>query len=976
MKEATEPRPSSALRRGGDALRSAVARVLGIRSGSALPGGEPSDGESRFADELHLRRLLEEGSTVLYALKLRRGRLVSIWSSENACRVYGLPAGEHTDGAAWREHVHPEDAPRLEAAMREGSREGCLYEYRLRDRSGAYRWVRDEQRVALRAGDEVTVVGSWTDITELKETQEALRRLAAELERRVEDRTVELRSTNQRLQEEVGERERAEEEVRRTAEHFRALTENGFDIVAVVDGEGRIRYASSSVERMLGCEVAEVVGTHFAQYVHPDDAAGGVGLLKAVLTRSGAGLRRELRFRHCDGYWRVFDVAAHNLLADPAVGGVVVNARDVTERNVALERLQQSERDYHGLFVNARDAILIMDPDDEIVLDANPRACEMYGRPRAELVGTSLRDISRDPVRGERMLAQVLTADETLCFDTIQYRADGAELHLEVSASLTDYQGRVAILSINRDVAEHRRSQEALRASEEQFRQLAETIREVFTIRDTRTDHVLYISPAFDEVWGRPRAEVVENPARWLAWVHPDDREKASTVLADIEEPYDLEYRIVRPDGEVRWLSSRGFPVRDATGEVYRRVGTSEDVTERRRAEEALRESQQQLLQSQKMEAVGRLAGGVAHDFNNMLMAIQGHTELLRMEESVGPDMEWHLGEISSAVERAAGLTRQLLAFSRKQVLQPRPISLNSVISEMESMLGRMIGEDVAMRAVLARDLGVVLADPAQLQQVLLNLAVNARDAMPEGGTLSIETANVHLYGEYAATHEEVEPGRYVMLAVSDTGTGMDAATRERVFEPFFTTKEQGKGTGLGLSTVYGIVRQSGGHIWVYSEPGMGTTFRIYFPRTDRPTEAVEPERPAGPPPTGDETVLLVEDDALVRSLLNTFLDRLGYQVLTAANGEEAVARAGTHPGILHLLLTDVVMPGMNGRELARRVRVLRPEARVLYMSGYTDDAIALHGVLDPDSDFVQKPVSPDQLAATVRSVLDAQRRE
>jgi signal transduction histidine kinase/ActR/RegA family two-component response regulator len=391
-------------------------------------------------------------------------------------------------------------------------------------------------------------------------------------------------------------------------------------------------------------------------------------------------------------------------------------------------------------------------------------------------------------------------------------------------------------------------------------------------------------------------------------------------------------------------------------------------------AHKELSQTQEQLAQSQKIEAVGRLAGGIAHDFNNLLTVITGRAQLLLARLRPGDPLRRDVDLIQKTGEQAATLTRQLLAFSRKQVLQPRVVDLNAVVADIETMLRRLIGEDIDLVVVPAPELGRVRVDPGQLEQVLVNLAVNARDAMPEGGRLTIETANVELGPAYSRRHVGVQPGFYVMLAVTDTGHGMDAVTQARLFEPFFTTKEKGKGTGLGLATVYGIVKQSGGNIWVYSEPGQGTTFKIYLPRVEEAVEAVEAAATVVAPPRGSETVLLVEDDEEVRSLVWDILQVYGYTVLQARHPGEALLIAEKHTDPIHLLLTDVVMPQMSGRQLAERLGRARREMKMLYMSGYTDNAVVHHGVLDSGMVYLQKPFTPDSLARKVREVLDAVR--
>ena len=399
-------------------------------------------------------------------------------------------------------------------------------------------------------------------------------------------------------------------------------------------------------------------------------------------------------------------------------------------------------------------------------------------------------------------------------------------------------------------------------------------------------------------------------------------------------------------------------------GHLVRVWGTQRDVTEQRHLEEQFR-------QSQKMEAVGQLAGGIAHDFNNLLTAILGNTQLLLRELPPGDSKRGDVEEIRKASERAASLTRQLLAYSRRQMLQPEVLDLNVVVAEMDKMLRRLIGEHIALVAVLAPDLGRVRADPNQIEQVIVNLAVNARDAMPDGGKLTVETANVDLDEAFAQAHLGSVPGSYALLAVTDTGAGMDATVRAHLFEPFFTTKEVGKGTGLGLATVYGIVKQSGGYISVYSEPGRGSSFKIYLPRIATPADAPPGPQKSGPAP-GSETVLVVEDEAAVLTLSRRALEAQGYVVLAASDPAAALRVVERHGGMIHLLLTDVVMPGLSGRELADRLTAQRPGIRVLYMSGYPGDAVVQHGTLPSGSAFLQKPFSPDGLARKVRDVLDA----
>jgi hypothetical protein len=502
------------------------------------------------------------------------------------------------------------------------------------------------------------------------------------------------------------------------------------------------------------------------------------------------------------------------------------------------------------------------------------------------------------------------------------------------------------------------------RAGEARFRRVVDSAMMGILFWDSQ-GKITDANDQFLKIVGYTREDLQAGRIDWRAMTPPEYEPADAKALEEFAAtgtgaPLEKEY--IRKDGSRVPIIVGGALLDDP---AHPGMAFVLDITERKQL-------QQQLIQSQKMEAVGRLAGGVAHDFNNLLTAIFGYAELLTEELPEGSPARKDVEEIRKASQRAASLTRQLLAFSRQQVLQPIVLNLNDLVEDVEKMLRRVIGEDVELRTALAKGAGNVRADPGQLEQVILNLAVNARDAMPTGGKLTIETRNAELSEMYAEAHQPVVPGAYVMLAVSDTGIGMDAKTQGRIFEPFFTTKEAGKGTGLGLATVYGIVKQSGGYIWTYSEPGHGTTFKVYLPHVDAPVEAAaRPPEPGGPL-AGTETVLVAEDDDLLRPLARGLLEKLGYTVLDAGTAAEALALARAHGGPIHLLIADVVMPGESGRQLARRLAEVRPDVRVLYTSGYTNEAIVHHGMLEPGLNYLQKPFTPAALARRVRDVLDA----
>jgi PAS domain S-box-containing protein len=482
-----------------------------------------------------------------------------------------------------------------------------------------------------------------------------------------------------------------------------------------------------------------------------------------------------------------------------------------------------------------------------------------------------------------------------------------------------------------------------------------------------------YINPAFTNITGYTLEDIFTG----RNWFHraspfPEYRQEITNSLKRdvIQKGVEKIFSIVCKNGEIKEIEFKPTLLDDG-----RIVVILSDITERKRAEEEKAVLQEELRQSQKMEAVGHLAGGIAHDFNNLLTVISGNCELSLLELKEGDSLKGNIEEIKAAVDRATSLTRQLLAFSRRQILDTKVLDLNTIIRDLDKMLRRVIGEDIELVTLLSDGLGTVKTDPGWMEQVIINLAVNARDAMPSGGKLIIETTNVELDESYAHSHVAMKPGRYVKLCVGDTGIGMSPEVREHLFEPFFTTKEKGKGTGLGLSTVYGIVMQSGGNIWVYSEPDLGTTFKIYLPRVDESFEEMREKVTREELPCGGETILVVEDEEDVRRLAVRVLERQGYTVLETSCGDDALVLSKERKEPIHMILTDVVMPRMSGRQLADQLLPLHPKMKVLYMSGYTDNAIVHHGVLEEGINYIQKPFTIDGLARKVREVLEKDSR-
>ncbi len=666
------------------------------------------------------------------------------------------------------------------------------------------------------------------------------------------------------------------------------------------------------------------------------------------VTRSGAQLQVEI-------HTELFEYRSR-----PAWVSVV---REIGDRERATEALRQSEERYRQLVTMSPEATYVLRA--ERIIFANQAGARLlgFGRPD-DLIGLSIYEFVHPdflPLAKKRI--RRLDRQGQVPIEHAKFlRNDGSAVDIEVEGAHITFQGESAVLVMAHDITSRKRQEERLRLERAYFERLFESAPQAIVIVDN-AGAVVRANREFTELFGYSQQELIGQLVDEM--IVPDDlKQEARSVTQAVArgKATELETRRLRKDGRLVDVSILGAPVQ-IDREQIAVYGIYTDITDRRRLE-------RQLQQSHRMEAVGQLAGGIAHDFNNLLTAILGNCEILLSDLDARDPHYLDVEEIKRAGDRAASLTRQLLAFSRKQYLRPKIIDLNEIVRETESLLSRLIDESIELVTHLDPQLGHVKADPGQLEQVIVNLVINARDAMPEGGRLTIVTSNAQVDAESARVHQPALNGRYVTLSVADTGTGMDPQTQTRIFEPFFTTKEKGKGTGLGLSTVYGIVKQSGGHIWVDSEVGRGTNFIIHFPEVDADTEIRPLYTEEADPLGGSDTVLLVEDEEIVRNLLQRVLEKLGYNVLHARNAADALALSNRYAGPIDLLVTDVVMPGMNGRELARQLTDSRPGARVLYMSGYLD----MRGRkvdLGPDAAFLQKPFTPDVLGRKIREVLD-----
>ena len=761
----------------------------------------------------------------------------------------------------------------------------------------------------------------------------------------------------------ITERRRWEEALRM----FRFSVSHAPDAVFWVGREGTFEYVNEQACRSLGYTREELMALRLwdVDPLFPKDRwrdwwdghwrDGKVGTLQ-----------HETRHRRKDGTVFPVEVSARHIWFKDREFHVAY-VRDITGRKAIAEALRLTQY----AIDRASIACFWKDENGRFTY-VNDQACRSLGYTREALLEKNAWDIDVefDRERFKSCIAR-LRKKGSVSFETTHQRSDGSTFPVEITANYVEFGGREYSCAYVSDITARKHAEATLQDS---IRLLKESQ------RVARLGHYAFdvaagcweSSETVDEILGIDD-RYPKTVDGWLQLVHPEHRREMGAYLSEHvmkeRNPFDREYRIVRPaDGREIWVYSLGRLELDGEGNVRRIIGTIQDIDERKRLEE-------QLLQSQKMEAVGQLAGGVAHDFNNMLSVILGYAELMRLRLTPDDPMNRDLMEIEKAATRSRDITRQLLAFSRKQIIAPRVMDLNRQISDTLKGLSRLIGENIHLRFFPEKDLDTIRFDPSQIDQILVNLAVNARDAMPGGGKLTIETANVCIDEDYCRVHAQCKSGRYVLLTVSDNGAGIERADLAHIFEPFFTTKSVDKGTGLGLATVYGIVKQNGGTVNVYSEPGKGTTFRIYFPPVLKSVQAGAEKagETAGkmPPASAKGTVLLVEDDEMVRNITSAMLKKLGLSVVVAKTPLEALSIFENADTPVDLLLSDVVMPDMSGTELRDRIKAIQPDIKVLFMSGYTSNVIVHHGVLEDGVHFVHKPFSMNDLARKVRDAIE-----
>jgi two-component system cell cycle sensor histidine kinase/response regulator CckA len=771
----------------------------------------------------------------------------------------------------------------------------------------------------------------------------------------------------------VTERKQTEEVLRESEERYRRIVDNSLMGIGISRGN-KVVFANPALLRLFGYDDFEEF-TKIPLLNHVAPASHELIAARMEKVAQGEPLPAEFEYDILckDGRIKTLLASSQHF----TLGGATyaqTTFQDITERKQMETALRESEERFRAVIESQIDLISRYLPDTTLTF-VNDAYCQFYGKTREELIGHSFLSMVA-PEFHELVLKEtenLAKNPRSIEGEYLNYRQDGEECWIQwVVQGIGGKNGRVVELqAVGRDITERKRTEEALRESEERFRLAFENANTGVCLVDLE-GNLTKVNDKMCEIFGYTKEELERMTVNDIA--HPEDIDKSPAfiqrTLRGETDRGTFEKRYLHKKGHVVTCQISSSLVRNADGSPLCFISHVHDITERKRAEEESEVLREQLRQSQKMEAIGRLAGGVAHDFNNLLTIIKGYSQLSLIELKEDSPLKKNIEHIHEATDRAANLVRQLLAFSRRQILEMKVLDLNAILTNLDNMLRRVIGEDIELITVLAEDLGRVKTDPGWIEQAIMNLVVNSRDAMPSGGKLTIETGNADLDEASTYGHFDVEPGRYAMLSVSDTGVGITPEVMERLFEPFFSTKEKDKGTGLGLSMAYGIVKQCGGDIWVYGEPGKGATFKIYLPRVDEPLEERREKVLGDEFLRGSETILLVEDEENVRKLTLRILERQGYKVLSARDGDDALLICEQFKDPIHLMLTDVVMPRMSGHELAKHLKSSHPKMKVLYMSGYTDNTIVLHGVLMEGVDFIQKPFTVDALTKKIREVL------
>jgi two-component system cell cycle sensor histidine kinase/response regulator CckA len=898
------------------------ATFLGERRRTPTPGGAKS-GVS-FETERLFRTLGDVAAGFLWLVDAN-GRFIYVnktWEDYTGATL------EQLNDTGWEPYNHPDELAQVQRLWNDAGERGEQFEMELRYRrhDGEYRWMLARVVPLWDASGKLEGwVGTSVDIDDLKTTQEELRRREQDL-----------------------------------SDFF----ENAAIPIHWVGPDGSILRVNQAELDLLGYTRDEYLGHNITEF-HEDSAA-----IEDILRRLTAG---EVLHDY-PACLRCKDGSVKEVLIDSSVyfrDGDFVHTRCFTRDVTAARAAEETAQRLAAIVASSADAI-VGKTLEGVVTSWNAAAERIFGYSAKEMIGTSVfRLIPEEHHEAERLLLGKIRSGEWVGFsETERIRKDGQRVQIALSVSpIRDGLGRViGASSIKRDVTERKQAHEALAQTQERL-ELALRAARMGTWHWDLTSGTLSGDGGLSQLYGLGSEPSVIQYEQFIERVHEEDRDFVrSAVKRSIDHGggLDCEFRILLPDGQVRWLADQGHVVHAPDGTLSHMTGVCLDVTNRRVMEERLR-------QAQRMDSVGQLAGGIAHEANNMMSVVLGCADYVLQRSDLPELVRQDVDQIWRAAKRTAGITQQLLAFSRRQMLQPQILDLNTTVRDLEPILARALGESRGVRMHLSPTLGRIRADPGQLEQVLINLALNARDAMDEGGRLTIETMNVVLDGTYAAAKpvETLEPGEYAALVVTDTGQGMDRATLARIFEPFFTTKGVGQGTGLGLSTVYGIVKQSGGFIWAYSEPGLGSTFKLYFPLVAPVPEAPTTQTPS-PAGRAEEVVLIAEDEPMVRSIMGRTLKDCGYSVLEASNGQDALKLLETEPRPVSLIVADVVMPDMGGREMAARVAQRWPEVPVLFTSGYTGHDVVRRGLLDEGREFLQKPLAPETLARKVREMVDA----